>query len=181
MAATDDEDTSWRLCFLVPLALHILGGVICLTGRDLPDGNFKELETSGAKQKSNPGGVLKVGASNMNAWILTVTYGFCFGVELTMTNVAASYFYEYHGMSPLLSSVFGAPRPYTHIRRVLGHSTIVPIGPTPLQPPSSAWSTSWRARSVASGPTGRTQSSACAAASGRSGSGNRLRERSVSS
>jgi NNP family nitrate/nitrite transporter-like MFS transporter len=49
-----------------------------------------------------------VGASNVNAWILTVTYGFCFGVELTMTNVAAFYFYEYHGMSPLLSSIFAS-------------------------------------------------------------------------
>ena len=49
-----------------------------------------------------------MGASNINAWILTVTYGFCFGVELTMTNVAAFYFYEYHGMSPLLSSVFAS-------------------------------------------------------------------------
>ena len=119
MAATDDEDISWRLCFLVPLALHIIGGLLCLTGRDLPDGNFKELETSGAKQKSNPAIVLKVGASNINAWILTATYGFCFGVELTMSNVAAFYFYVYHGMTPLLSSVFGAPhvarRGPTHI------------------------------------------------------------------
>jgi len=49
-----------------------------------------------------------VGASNVNAWILTITYGFCFGVELTMTNVAAFYFYEYHGMTPLLSSVFAS-------------------------------------------------------------------------
>merc|ERR1719313_379327 len=55
-----------------------------LSGRDLPDGNFKELERSGAKQKSNS------------------------RVELTMTNVAAFYFYEYHGMSPLLSSVFAS-------------------------------------------------------------------------
>ena len=139
MAATDDEEKSWRLCFLVPLALHILGGLACLTGRDLPDGNFKELEMSGAKQKSDPrctlarpyprhsrarhsqrltpspcpcplsrSIVLKVGASNVNAWILTLTYGFCFGVELTMTNVAAMYFYEYHGMTPLLSSIFAS-------------------------------------------------------------------------
>ena len=50
----------------------------------------------------------QVGASNVNAWILTITYGFCFGVELTMTNVAAFYFYEYHGMTPLLSSVFAS-------------------------------------------------------------------------
>jgi NNP family nitrate/nitrite transporter-like MFS transporter len=81
---------------------------MALSGRDLPDGNFKELEASGAKQKSNSGVVLKVGASNVNAWILTITYGFCFGVELTMTNVAAFYFYEYHGMTPLLSSVFAS-------------------------------------------------------------------------
>ena len=108
LAATDDENLSWRLCFLVPLVLHIAAGLMALSGRDLPDGNFKELEASGAKQKSNSGVVLKVGASNVNAWILTITYGFCFGVELTMTNVAAFYFYEYHGMTPLLSSVFAS-------------------------------------------------------------------------
>jgi len=108
LAATDDENLSWRLCFLVPLTLHLVSGCMALSGRDLPDGNFKELERSGAKQKSNSGIVLKVGASNVNAWILTVTYGFCFGVELTMTNVAAFYFYEYHGMSPLLSSIFAS-------------------------------------------------------------------------
>jgi NNP family nitrate/nitrite transporter-like MFS transporter len=108
LAATDNEDLSWRLCFLVPLALHIFSGILALSGRDLPDGNFKELEASGAKQKSSSGIVLKVGVSNVNAWILTLTYGFCFGVELTMTNVAALYFYEYHGMTPLLSSVFAS-------------------------------------------------------------------------
>ena len=96
----DDKDgtnRAWRLCFLVPLGLHVIAGLFVLTGRDLPDGNFKELETSGAKQKSDVKVVLKVGASNINAWILTITYGFCFGVELTITNVAALYFYEYHG------------------------------------------------------------------------------------
>ena len=59
LAATDDENLSWRLCFLVPLVLHIAAGLMALSGRDLPDGNFKELEASGAKQKSNSGVVLK--------------------------------------------------------------------------------------------------------------------------
>ena len=59
LAATDDEKLSWRLCFLVPLALHIVSGLMALSGRDLPDGNFKELEMSGAKQKSDPTIVLK--------------------------------------------------------------------------------------------------------------------------
>ena len=59
LAATDDENLSWRLCFLIPLVLHIAAGLMALSGRDLPDGNFKELEASGAKQKSNSGVVLK--------------------------------------------------------------------------------------------------------------------------
>ena len=37
----------------------------------------------------------QVGCSNINAWIFTLTYGFCFGVELTMNSVAARYFYQY--------------------------------------------------------------------------------------
>ena len=50
LSATDeDEDLSWRLCYIVPLAFHCIAGIFVLSGRDLPDGNFGELETSGAK------------------------------------------------------------------------------------------------------------------------------------
>jgi len=107
----EKEDKAWRLCYLVPLAMHLIGAVGALTGRDLPDGNIKELEASGAKQKSNGSIVLKTGLSNVNAWILTVTYGMCFGVELTMNSVAALYFHDYHGLTPqlagLLASLYG--------------------------------------------------------------------------
>jgi len=112
MAATgEDEDRSWRLCYLIPLVLHLLSAALAMSGRDLPDGNFAELETSGAKQKSDSGVVAKVGVSNINAWILTIVYAMSFGVELTMTNVASQYFYEYHGtttaISGTIASVFG--------------------------------------------------------------------------
>jgi len=110
-ATGGDVNISWRLCYIVPLGFHLLSGLYILTGRDLPDGNFAELELSGAKQKAKSGTAVKTGFSNVNAWILTLTYGFCFGVELTMTNVAALYFYTYHGMSPqiagVLASMFG--------------------------------------------------------------------------
>ena len=76
-----------------------------LSGRDLPDGNFKELELSGAKQKTDSGIVIKTGTSNINAWILTITYGFCFGVELTMNNVGALYFYTYQGQTPQIAGI----------------------------------------------------------------------------
>jgi len=101
----DDESSAWRLCYIVPAVLHLFGGLGCLTARDLPDGNFKELENIGAKQKSSATTVMKVGCSNINAWIFTLTYGFCFGVELTMNNVAAKYFYTYHGMTPLIAGI----------------------------------------------------------------------------
>ena len=109
--SAEKEDLSWRLCYLVPLAMHILGGFFALTARDLPDGNISQLEASGAKQKSKGSIVLKTGLTNVNAWILTLTYGMCFGVELTMNSVAALYFHEYHGLTPqiagLLASLYG--------------------------------------------------------------------------
>jgi len=111
LAFTDDENTSWRLCYIVPLVLHLLGGLSVLTGRDLPDGNYRELESSGAKQKADGTLVLKLGTSNVNAWLLTITYGWCFGIELTMNNVAAKYFYDYQGLTPqiagVIASIFG--------------------------------------------------------------------------
>merc|ERR1719231_391970 len=110
-ATGNDISRSWRLCFILPLAMHLLSAIYILGGKDLPDGNYKELETSGAKQKVSGLAVAKVGFSNVNAWIMLITYGFCFGVELTMNNKAVMYFYSYHGMSPqiagLLVSCFG--------------------------------------------------------------------------
>ena len=109
--SAEKEDLSWRLCYLVPLAMHISGGLFALTARDLPDGNMAQLEASGAKQKSKGSIILKTGLTNVNAWILTATYGMCFGVELTMNSVAALYFHEYHGLTPqiagLLASLYG--------------------------------------------------------------------------
>ena len=76
--------------------------------QDLPDGNYGELENSGVKQKSKGSAVLKIGLSNVNAWILTLTYGACFAVELTMNNQASPYFTEYHGLSPAYSGIFAS-------------------------------------------------------------------------
>lgn len=100
-----DFSMAWRLSYIVPLIFHLVGGFLVLTARDLPDGNFKELEQAGVKQPSKTGVVLSVGCSNINAWIFTLTYGMCFGIELTMNNVAAKYFYTYHGMTPTLAGL----------------------------------------------------------------------------
>jgi NNP family nitrate/nitrite transporter-like MFS transporter len=105
--ADDRKDAAWRACYFVPLAMHVLGGLLVLSGRDLPDGSIKELETSGAKQKSKGFIVVKTGVTNVNAWILTLTYGMCFGIELTMNSVVAPYFHAYHGLTPQAAGLIG--------------------------------------------------------------------------
>ena len=107
-ATSGNEDLSWRLCFVVPLVLHLAAALLCMTGQDLPDGNYGALERLGSKKKAQADVVVKVGLSNVNAWILTLTYGLCFGVELTMTNIATLYFYEYHAMPQTLAGLFGS-------------------------------------------------------------------------
>merc|ERR1719487_2548558 len=113
LAATNkDVDRAWRLTFLLPLAMHLITSIVVLSGRDLPDGQFKELEQSGAKQKGDGSIVLKVGFSNVNAWLMTIAYGMCFGIELTMNNVGALFFHSYFGMSitvaGAIASIWGA-------------------------------------------------------------------------
>ncbi|EOD36145.1 hypothetical protein EMIHUDRAFT_440685 [Emiliania huxleyi CCMP1516] len=103
-----DQDTAWRLCMIVPAAMIILATLLVMKGRDLPDGNYKELEMSGAKQKGNGSLVFLIAACNINTIPLMICYATCFGVELTMNNKAVLYFYEYYDLSKSLAGVLGA-------------------------------------------------------------------------
>jgi len=106
---TDDISASWRMCFILPLVMHFAAALFIATGRDLPDGSYKDLEVSGAKQKSKGGGsVAKIGFSNTNAWIMLVTYGLCFGVELTMNNKLVAYFERYYAIANETAGPLGA-------------------------------------------------------------------------
>jgi nitrate/nitrite transporter NarK len=100
---------SWRLCMIVPFIMHAGAAYFIYTGRDLPDGSYKELEASGVKQKSKgSGNVLALGFSNTNALIMLITYGLCFGVELTMNNKLSPYFGRYYGMHPTIAGPLAA-------------------------------------------------------------------------
>merc|ERR1712070_633316 len=54
------------------------------------------------------GDLAKVGFSNVNALILTVTYGLCFGVELCMNNKLVAFFNRYYAIAPRNAGVLGA-------------------------------------------------------------------------
>ncbi|CAN0923959.1 High affinity nitrate transporter 2.5 [Linum grandiflorum] len=87
--------TAWRIAFFIPALFQTLSAfAVLMFGQDLPDGNFRRLESSGDKPKDKFSDVLRHGLTNYRGWILALTYGYCFGVELTIDNVIAEYFYD---------------------------------------------------------------------------------------
>jgi len=84
-------------------AMFVAGMMCALTGvayffltQDAPDGNFSDLRAKGqmADKKSVKGSFLAA-CNDRRVWALFVIYGACFGIELTINNVAALYFLDY--------------------------------------------------------------------------------------
>lgn len=91
------EAMGWRLSML------LAGSVCMLTGiayyfftQDLPDGNFKDLRAQGRLPgKKMSGGTFAAACKDSRVWALFFIYAACFGIELTINNVAALYFVDY--------------------------------------------------------------------------------------
>lgn len=87
--------TAWRIAFFIPAFFQTLSAyAIFFLGQDLPDGNYTKLHKSGEKHKDNFAQVFYHAVTNYRGWILALTYGYCFGVELTVDNIIAQYFYD---------------------------------------------------------------------------------------
>ncbi len=104
---------SWRLSMVV-------AGVVCaITGvayyyltTDLPDGNFKELRARGEyRPPEKVKGTFAMACKDKRVWALFLIYGACFGIELTINNMAALYFKDYFGLglktAGLVAGLFG--------------------------------------------------------------------------
>lgn len=87
--------TAWRIAFFIPALLQMLSAfAVLLFGQDMPDGNYNGLHKSGKKVEDQFSRVLYHGVTNYRGWILALSYGYCFGVELTIDNIIAEYFFD---------------------------------------------------------------------------------------
>jgi MFS transporter, NNP family, nitrate/nitrite transporter len=89
--------TSWRLAMVVVGLLCALTGVAYyLLTQDTPEGNYRELRAAGkmpATQATR--GAFMEACRDRRVWALFFIYGACFGMELTIDNIAVLYFLDY--------------------------------------------------------------------------------------
>lgn len=90
------DQQAWRLSMVAAGAVCFLTGVAYFFfTTDLPDGNFKELLASGELVKSDTGkGSFWLAARDIRVWALFFIYAACFGIELTINNIAAIYYMD---------------------------------------------------------------------------------------
>jgi NNP family nitrate/nitrite transporter-like MFS transporter len=112
---------SWRAAMIVAGAVCLLAGVAYyFFTQDAPEGNYRDLRAAGRMPpKQQVRGSFLAACRDHRVWALFVAYGLCFGIELTIDNVAAMYFLDYFdelkqmdtvkavGLAGLCASVFG--------------------------------------------------------------------------
>ena len=101
------------LCFFTGIAYYFLT-------QDTPEGNFSELRAQGKiTQEKKSQGTFLAACADYRVWSLFIIYGSCFGIELTINNIAVFYFVDYFdyfkemnvlkatAMAGLFASAFG--------------------------------------------------------------------------
>lgn len=108
-----NEFWGWRLAMIVPgIALFITGIAYYKLTKDLPEGNIEDLRAAGQLHDSKKAGRAFLSAvKDYRVWALFIIYGACFGVELTINNIAALYFVDNFELSlttaGLIAGLFG--------------------------------------------------------------------------
>jgi MFS transporter, NNP family, nitrate/nitrite transporter len=110
-----EETLGWRLAMVVP-GFVLLGAAAAywFLTTDTPDGNYDELRAAGTLPASKDTSAFRSflsAARDPRVWALFVVYAACFGVELTINNIAAIYFFDRFeldlGTAGLIAGLFG--------------------------------------------------------------------------
>lgn len=105
------QSDSWRVAMVVPgVILLIMAYIYYKYTQDTPQGNFKKLSEGGRINKKKNGSFL-LALKDYRVWILTLAYAACFGIEITVDNVAATFFMDRFDtgiiLAGALASIFG--------------------------------------------------------------------------
>ena len=110
------ETLGWRLAMVVPgVVLFVTGICYYRFTQDAPNGNFEDLRARGelpqADGDSSAGQTFLAAAKDIRVWALFVVYAICFGVELTINNIAAIYFFDHFDLTlataGMIAGLFG--------------------------------------------------------------------------
>jgi len=104
-----DKENSWRYAMIVPgVILLIMAFVYYRYTKDTPQGNYAEIERVTKEKKK---GTFLLAMKDYRTWVLALAYAACFGIEITVDNVAAIYFVDNFKatiiMAGALASIFG--------------------------------------------------------------------------
>ena len=107
------ETVGWRVAMVVPgVALLLVGIAYYFFTQDSPEGNYSQLRAEGRMPSAAATrGTFLEAIADYRVWALFVIYGACFGVELTINNIAALYFHDRFelsvGTAGLIAGLFG--------------------------------------------------------------------------
>jgi NNP family nitrate/nitrite transporter-like MFS transporter len=105
----------WRVALFVPgIAMWIMAYFYARYTQDTPQGDILDLRKAGIDVETGKKGGVAIFAQaikNYRVWMLAIAYGGCFGVELYIHNVAASYYVDRYGLTlinaGLAAGIFG--------------------------------------------------------------------------
>ncbi|HYQ56559.1 MAG TPA: MFS transporter, partial [Draconibacterium sp.] len=109
------NEQAWRFAMVVPgFAMIVMGIIYYKFTADTPQGNIKELKRNDPNyefgKKAAKGNTLAA-VKDYRVWGLFLIYGACFGIELTINNIASLYYTDYFSLdvktAGLIAGLFG--------------------------------------------------------------------------
>ncbi len=103
-----EKSLGWRVAMIVPGLLMLAMAVAYYRcTKDTPNGNLRELTERKASLPPSTGWAsFRAAARDYRVWMLFITYAACFGVELTIHNLAAVYFVDHFSLSLTTAGVY---------------------------------------------------------------------------
>lgn len=114
-----DTANSWRYAMIIPgVILLVMAYIYYKHTKDTPAGNYSELPKS---QQAKVKGSFGIAVKDYRTWALAFAYAACFGIEITIDNIAAIFFVDNFNASLVLAGGLAATFGFMNIfARALG-------------------------------------------------------------